>query len=191
MHKFIGVIGSRTLPEEYREKARGMVRYLLDKGYGIASGGAVGADAYALDALLELGQAHRGVIFSPWKHIIQFPDTVQEQAKRFIREGGRVEWGFVQMEAGRNATVAGLLPATSGSQKQSPALSPSFMGLPVAPPTLSVMPHKERIPVVVFLCGSGAELPAVEGGCWAALDNSHFGSGAFRLVYRVATASRY
>ena len=64
MHKFIGVIGSRTLPEEYREKARGMVRYLLDKGYGIASGGAVGADAYALDALLELGQAHRGVILA-------------------------------------------------------------------------------------------------------------------------------
>ena len=181
MHKFIGVIGSRTLPEEYREKARGMVRYLLDKGYGIASGGAVGADAYALDALLELGQAHRGVIFSPWKHIIQFPDTVQEQAKRFIREGGRVEWGFVQMEAGRNATVAGLLARNIRLTKAVSGVV-AFLHGPSRGSSYTIRHAAQRnIPVVVFLCGSGAELPAVEGGCWAALDNSHFGSGAFRL----------
>ena len=109
MQKLIGIIGSRTLPEEYKGKVKDMVKYLLGKGYDIASGGAIGADAYALDALLELGQAHRGVIFSPWKHVIQFPETVQPMIQKFLAEGGRVEWGEVPCEAGRNAVVAGLL----------------------------------------------------------------------------------
>ena len=108
-NKYIGVIGSRSLPAIYKPKVKKAVRQLLDKGYNIATGGAMGTDAFVLQSLLELGAAKRGVVFSAWKHANQFPLAVKERVKEFISLGGRVVWGDVPFHAHRNAIVAGLL----------------------------------------------------------------------------------
>jgi len=108
-NKYIGVIGSRKLPLIYKEKVKKVVRQLLDKGFGIASGGAVGADEYALDALLELNACHRGVIFSAWRDVSQFPVSVREKIKKFLSLGGEVVWGSIPPSASRSVVVAGLL----------------------------------------------------------------------------------
>jgi len=107
--KYVGVIGSRQLPTAYKEKVKQIVELLLAKGYGVASGGAAGADNYALEALLELSAAHRGIIFSPWQEIDQFPIPVRENVKRFIAQGGNVLWGDTPRYAARQTVVAGLL----------------------------------------------------------------------------------
>lgn len=91
--KYIGVIGSRQLPAIYKSKVKEVIRQLLDKGYDIASGGAVGADNFALEAILELDSAPRGIIFSPWRYPDQFPIPVRENIRKFITEGGKVVWG--------------------------------------------------------------------------------------------------
>ena len=180
MQKLIGIIGSRTLPEEYRGKVREMVKYLLGKGYGIASGGAVGADAYALDALLELGQAHRGVIFSPWKHIIQFPDTVQPKIQKFLSEGGKVEWGHVELAAGRNAVVAGLLHRNIRLTKAVYGLVAYLHGSPEDPITPSaISPHKEG-PVVYSIAETTHNCPLSRAGAGPPSTNL-IGSSALRL----------
>lgn len=108
-NKYIGVVGSRQLPAIYKDKVKEAVKQLLDKGYDIASGGAVGADNFALEAILELDSAPRGIIFSPWQHIAQFPIPVRENIKRFVAEGGKVIWGDTPRYADRKAVVAGLL----------------------------------------------------------------------------------
>jgi hypothetical protein len=109
MNKLVGVIGSRKLPAICKGKVKEVVSRLLDKGYDIASGGAIGADQYALEALLELGAAKRGVIFAAWENVEQFPADTREQVKEFVRLGGRIVWGNVPHAAPRPAVVAGLL----------------------------------------------------------------------------------
>lgn len=106
---YVGVIGSRNLPATYKESVKQIVELLLQKGYAIASGGAIGADNFALESLLELDAAHRGIIFSPWQEIGQFPIPVRENVKRFIAQGGQVVWGDTPRYADRQAVVAGLL----------------------------------------------------------------------------------
>lgn len=107
--KYFGVIGSRQLPTIYKPKIKEAVRQLLDKGYDIASGGAVGADNYVLESLIELDACHRGIIFSAWRCLDQFPIPVKENVKRFIAQGGQVAWGDVPRYADRQMVVAGLL----------------------------------------------------------------------------------
>ena len=107
--RYIGVIGSRNLPITYKPKVKEAVKQLLEKGYAIASGGAIGADNYALESLLELGAANRGIIFSPWQFTSQFPLAVRENIKTFMRDGGKVIWGNTPPHAPYPAVASGLL----------------------------------------------------------------------------------
>jgi len=91
----IGLIGSRKLPSAYAEKVGDVVQDLLDRGFHIASGGAVGADQYAIERLLRLGMASDGTIYSPWKSYAGFPVTVRAMTRQFVQFGGSVLWGLV------------------------------------------------------------------------------------------------
>ncbi|MBU0579722.1 MAG: DNA-processing protein DprA [Candidatus Omnitrophica bacterium] len=61
----VGIVGSRTLPDSYRDQIREVVSYLLEHSYHIHSGGAVGADQFALEAVISLGGFRHSAIFSP------------------------------------------------------------------------------------------------------------------------------
>ena len=64
--KYISIVGAIKLPENFRFHVREVVSYLLGKECYINSGGAIGADSYAIAALLRYGKAYRGVIYTEW-----------------------------------------------------------------------------------------------------------------------------
>ena len=64
---FVAVVGARVLPEAAAPQVADVVRCFLSRGWGIGSGGARGADAYALTAVVAAGPAAcvRSVVFLP------------------------------------------------------------------------------------------------------------------------------
>ncbi|MDR2406986.1 MAG: DNA-protecting protein DprA, partial [Bacteroidales bacterium] len=73
----IGIVGSRELPESFRGQISDVVRYLLERGYHIHSGGAVGADLFVLQSVIDCGAYSRAAIFSAWSSVVGFPRIVQ------------------------------------------------------------------------------------------------------------------
>ena len=67
-----------------------MVRFFLSRGWGIGSGGAHGADTYALRAVVEAGAwaCARSVVFLPGKVPAQ-----DQELQRFVAHDGRVVAG--------------------------------------------------------------------------------------------------
>jgi len=66
-HGFVAVVGARVLPEQVAPQVADVVGFFLSRGWGIGSGGARGADAFALQAVLAAGPAAcaRSVVFLP------------------------------------------------------------------------------------------------------------------------------
>jgi len=194
MSRLVGVVGSRSLPA-CAEHGRGIpysllvhtvVSLLSAQGYGIASGGALGADAFALSSLLGQGIASRSVLFSAWPSVSGFPVAVRPQVSRFLASGGQVVWGSFSQQAcppelQRRRVVSALLGRNRRLVSSSSALV-AFLhgesrgslftvrqavarGLPRA---TSGSEESRGIPVFVFLCGGacpelsrgGAVLPA-------------------------------
>jgi predicted Rossmann fold nucleotide-binding protein DprA/Smf involved in DNA uptake len=62
MARLVGVIGSRALPASFAPLVSSVVSAFLARGFRVASGGALGADSFALSALLQQGAASRGVV---------------------------------------------------------------------------------------------------------------------------------
>jgi len=65
--RFVAVVGARALPEAWAPRVAEVVRGFLERGWGIGSGGAWGADQFALEAVLAAGRAAcaRSVVFLP------------------------------------------------------------------------------------------------------------------------------
>ena len=55
--RIVAVVGARALPEEWAPQVAAVVRHFLGRGWGISSGGARGADDYALRAVIDAGPA--------------------------------------------------------------------------------------------------------------------------------------
>src|SRR5437867_11249072 len=51
-HGFVAVVGSRELPEASALQVTEVVRFFLARGWGVGSGGARGADQFALEAVV-------------------------------------------------------------------------------------------------------------------------------------------
>jgi predicted Rossmann fold nucleotide-binding protein DprA/Smf involved in DNA uptake len=92
-NKYIGIIGSRQLDLSHSNKVFEVTKYFLDNDYFIASGGALGADQFCLEALLKLNKAEKGLIFSAWENIYGFPAAVRGSVREFIENDGRISWG--------------------------------------------------------------------------------------------------
>jgi len=84
---FVAVVGARVLPEACAPQVSAAVGFLLGRGWGIGSGGARGADAYALGALVAAGGAAcaRSVVFLPGAVPAQ-----DRTLQAFVAHGGRV-----------------------------------------------------------------------------------------------------
>jgi len=51
-HRFVAVVGARVVPEACASQVAAVVRCFLERGWGVGSGGARGADQYALEAVV-------------------------------------------------------------------------------------------------------------------------------------------
>jgi hypothetical protein len=165
----IGIIGARVLPDIFRDQVSGVVRYLLSRDYHIHSGGALGADLFALQTLVEQSAFSRGVIFSPWVSVSGFPRAVQPFVEQFISHDGRVDWGMTRPHSSRSLVVIGLLSRNRRLVDASSGLVAFLYGESRGTVGTILQAIQRGLRVVVFVCGGGAELPRVSSGVWRQL----------------------
>jgi predicted Rossmann fold nucleotide-binding protein DprA/Smf involved in DNA uptake len=160
MSRLAGFIGSRSLPVSFAPLVSRVVSLLLSRGYGIASGGAVGADSFALAAVIHRGVASRCVIYSAWASASGFPSSVQPQVSRFLASGGQVVWGYCPVGASRQEAVSALLGRNRRLVSASSVVVAFLHGQSRGSLYTVRQAVEQGVPVIVFLCGGGASLPA-------------------------------
>src|SRR5215831_7271115 len=153
---FVAVVGARVVPESVAPEVAAAVRGFLARGWGIGSGGARGADAFALRAVVAAGPAAcaHSVVFLPGA-VPARADTLHA----FVARGGRVVPG---------AGVARV--ALLGRSRRLAQASAGVVAFLWGPSRGSVFTVREAIragkPAAVVLAGGGAALPAFFGGRW-------------------------
>ncbi len=158
-HRFVAVVGARVLPEAWAPPVAAVVRFFVDHAWGIGTGGARGADHYALEAVVATGRpaCARSVVFLPG--MVGAARTAALTA--FQALGGRVVPGSGE---GR----AALLARSGRLARESSGVVAFLWG----PSRGSVFTLREAIragkPAAVVLAGGGAELPRFSGGQWVA-----------------------
>jgi hypothetical protein len=164
----VAVVGSRQLPSSFASHVSSVVGFFVERGWGIGSGGARGADTFALQAVLGMGReaCQRSLVCLPGR-------SSSALVRAFARRGGR----FV---AGSGSGRAALL-ARSRRLVQASAGVVAFLW---GPSRGSVFTVRQAVrsgkPAAVVLAGGGAELPAFAGGRWQACTLG--GVAAFRWV---------
>ena len=157
--RLAGVVGSRSLPVRFAPLVSSVVSLLLSRGFGVASGGAMGADHFALSAVLSSGSSSRGVVFSAWSSVSGFPSSVRPDVERFIGSGGSVVWGSAPVGSPRPVAVSALLRRNE-RLVSSCSVVVAFLFGPSRGSLFSVRRAvASGVPVLVFLCGGGASLP--------------------------------
>ena len=168
MSRLVSVVGSRSLPASFAPLVSSVVYFFLARGFRVASGGALGADSFALSALLQHGAASSGVVFSAWSSASGFPASVRPQVSQFLSAGGQVVWGSSSPGAPRQQVVSSLLGRNQRLVSACSVLVAFFFGpsrgslYTVRQAVSRACPERSRgsVPVIVFLCGGGASLPA-------------------------------
>ena len=168
MSRLVGVVGSRSLPSSFAPLVSSVVSFFLSRAFSVASGGALGADSFALSALLQQGAASSGVVFSAWSSASGFPASVCPQVSQFLSSGGQVVWGSCPTgsqqacppELQRRRVVSALLGRNQRLVSACSVLVAFLFG-PSRGSLFTVRQAVARgVPVIVFLCAGGAALPA-------------------------------
>jgi len=159
MSRLAGVIGSRSLPASFAPLVSRIISLLLSRGYSIVSGGAVGADSFALEAVIQQGASARGIIYSAWSSASGFPSSVQPQVFSFLASGGQVIWGPALPSQPRSAVVSALLGRNRRLVSTSSVIVAFLHGQSRGSLYTVRQAVEQGIPVIVFLCGGGASLP--------------------------------
>ncbi|MBI1845513.1 MAG: hypothetical protein HY294_03210 [Candidatus Rokubacteria bacterium] len=156
-HRFVAVVGARVVPEAWAPQVAAVVRCFLARGWGVGSGGAQGADQYALEAVVAAGApaCAQSVVFLPGP-VAAAPGSA---LGTFAALGGRVVPGAGAGHAALLARSGHLARASSG-----------VVAFLWGPSRGSVFTVREAIragkPAAVVLAGGGAELPRFSGGRW-------------------------
>ena len=93
VRKTVGIVGSRQLKFQYAVLVSAVTEYIVDSGYRVATGGAVGADQYVIECLLRNGACEHGTVFAPWVGYKGFPVKVRAMMRQFRDYEGSVIWG--------------------------------------------------------------------------------------------------
>lgn len=157
--RFVAVVGARVLPQAWAAQVAEVVRFFVHGGWGVGTGGARGADHYALEAAVATGRpaCARSIVFLPGT--VGAARTAALTA--FQALGGRVVPGVGDGRAALLARSARLARASSG-----------MVAFLWGPSRGSVFTVREGIragkPAALVLAGGGAELPRFSGGRWVA-----------------------
>ncbi len=157
-HRFVAVVGSRELPQGLAPQVAEVVGFFVARGWGIGSGGARGADQFALAAVVASGAGvcRGSVVFLPGAHSAAPGGALGA----FVARGGRVV-------AGSGAGRAALL----GRSRRLAQASAGVVAFLWGPSRGSVFTVREAIrsgkPAAVVLAGGGVALPSFTGGRWA------------------------
>jgi predicted Rossmann fold nucleotide-binding protein DprA/Smf involved in DNA uptake len=178
--KIIGLVGSRTLNHKYKVLVFNVVKTLLNQNYNIATGGAIGSDAFCIESLLALNHAQSGIIFSAWQGLNHFPKKVLPLAYKLNEKGGKFVWSsttpsqnYIQI---RNALLNRNENLVNNSQGLVAFINAKSRG--------SIFTIKKainkKIPVIVFPIETC--LPKLASVNWLSSNKKHF-EGAFKAHY--------
>ena len=159
IRRLAGVIGSRSLPVRFAPLVDRVVSLLLSRGFGVASGGAMGADSFALSAVIGQGACSRGVVYSAWSSASGFPFSVRPDVERFIGSGGTVVWGSAPVGSPRPVAVSALLRRNERLVSSCSVVVAFLHGESRGSLHTVRRAVSSGVPVIVFLCGGGAFLP--------------------------------
>ena len=159
IRRLVGVVGSRSLPVRFAPLVSSVVSLFLSRGFGVASGGAMGADHFALSAVIGQGACSLGVVYSAWSSVSGFPSSVRPDVERFIGSGGNVVWGSAPVGSPHPVAVSALLRRNRHLVSACSVIV-AFLHGP-SRGSLYTIRHAVScgVPVIVFLCGGGACLP--------------------------------
>lgn len=177
---YVAVVGSRALPSSWASRVDSVVGCLLSRGRFIGSGGALGADLFALRSLVGRGRSacSGSVVFLPGE-LQSAPSACVPWLSRFARLGGRVVVGPAPSGASREDFVSALF-ARSRSLVSGSAGVVAFVSGRSAGTWFSVGCAAELgLPVVVFPVEGPSALRSLGGGHWVRLRRWE---GAYRWV---------
>lgn len=177
--KTVGIVGARSLPEKYKNKVQEVVKYLVEKGYRINTGGAMGTDQFVLEILISLGQVNKGKIFSAWNSISGFPKPVQKFVDYFLSHNEQIHWGEVSSPCSNSVAVAALLGRNKKLVEASSGLIAFMYGESKGTIYTIKEACKKGIRVVVFRYGDKTFIPIVGSGRWSKMNCSEPWNGAF------------
>jgi hypothetical protein len=177
----IGVIGSRSLPFSWASKVGNVVDDILERGFHIASGGALGTDQFCLERLISSGNATKCSIFSGWKNYAGFPIKVRPYIRDARQNGASLFWGLACGKEPHALIKIALL-------KRNEKLVQACYGLvafimPESKGSLFTISKtvKAHLPLVVFPVG--CELPHFTNVKWVALRCGGCWDGSYKAVY--------
>jgi hypothetical protein len=179
--KNIGVIGSRSLPFAYADKVGQVVDDLLERGFHIASGGALGTDQFCLERVISSGNADRCSIFSAWKNYAGFPAKVRPFVREARQEGATLFWGLSQGKEPQAMVRIALLKRNEKLVQASYGLV-AFITAGSKGSIFTINKAvKAHLPLVVFPVG--CELPKFTNVKWVALRCGGCWENSFKAVY--------
>lgn len=172
--RFVAVVGSRTWRGDRR--VSDIVGWLLKRGFGVITGGALGADTHALAAVLRVGAVGRARVILPWP-VDLMPRDVRGVLRRFAALGGRVDT-VLSARPGYNSAAAALRVRTELVVDAACGVVAFLHG--ATPGTWLTIRYAvgRGLPVVV-VTSSGRAPRALPGGRWVAVADGPL-TGAFR-----------
>lgn len=186
----VAVAGSRSLSSAFAPLVGSVVRSVVSSGRSVSVGCCVGADAFALSALVPLVRAScfpapRPVCFAAFGSggVGSCSLSAVSAVSAFAAAGGSVAWW-----AGGGSSVA--LPVRLSARTNAVVASASvsavvFFSSPASVGSLLAcrLACGRGLPVFAFPCGfSGALLPSLGAGSWVAVGGSGVWSSGFRWV---------
>jgi hypothetical protein len=179
--RYIGVIGSRSLPNNISEQVGEIVEDLLDRGFNISTGGAVGADEFCVAHLVHIGLADRATIFAPWKEYGGFPNKVRSLVRQFREYKGAIIWGPSSGNEAYSLVRAALLQRNVRLLEASYGVVAFLHGESKGSLFTISRAIKRHMPLVIFPIDRDLpKIPSVKwvpircGGCW---------EGSYKAVY--------
>ena len=177
----IAVVGARALSPKYTPKIQGIVAYLLDHDFHIATGGAMGCDDHVIASLIYLNQCNRGTIFSAWDNFKAFPVKVRKNIRLFSEQGGEIVWGVSSGNQHASAIKLALLARNTRLVQASNGVT-AFLTEQSRGTFFTVQKAiEQRKRLVIFPIDR--ELPGFKVVKWVPLTCGGFWEGAFKAVY--------
>jgi predicted Rossmann fold nucleotide-binding protein DprA/Smf involved in DNA uptake len=186
-HRLFAVVGSRSLPPSWAGRVSRVVSSLLARGCRVGSGGALGADLFALQALVRSGRSActGSRVFLP-ASLAQAPAASRKALLKFQAAGGEVVSGPAT-QSGRREFISALF-ARSRSLVSASSGVVAFVSGRSAGTWFTVREAARRgLPVVVFPVEGARHLQSLGCGTWVPVQAW---PGAFRWAPSVAVGSR-
>jgi predicted Rossmann fold nucleotide-binding protein DprA/Smf involved in DNA uptake len=184
--RLVAVVGSRALPASWAGRASQVVKDLARRGRLVGSGGALGADLFALQAVLQLGAVEGSQVFLPGS-VSQAPAASARLLHAFVSQGGEVVSGPAVPGCSRHDYVAALFNRSQALVRASVGVVAFVVGQ--SPGTWFTCQCAARLgrSVVVFPVEGPRALRSLGCGSWQPLS---IWSGAWRWVPSVQVGQR-